>query len=232
MGQTKPLYLAVVIVLIILLVVTMCRKHRRAADRFTIEHATPMISSVDDQAYRVQQRLAGAAQAADAIAKINTKLVDLMRYLRQKYVRPGLGPMNDGRSWGGVHPARRRAVERILMRYNPDNFVENSPHDPSGDTSYVTDKGAIFAMCLRSKREGNELLDFPTLLFVALHELSHIAVDVIDHPKEFWSAFRFILEEAREAGIFTSPDYAAHPVTYCGLDINYSPAYDDSTPSI
>lgn len=237
-APTKPaanwvsrLLLAAVIVLVVLLVLWLGRRAVRPGDHFTIEDTRPVVSQVDDMQYRVQPDLSQAEEAANRIAEINGKLIEVMRWLKQKYLG-STGPRNDGKTWGDLYPERAAAVRRILRRYNPDNFVENSPRDPANDTSYVVDKGSIFALCLRSKGNGYKLLDMTTLMFVALHELTHIAVEVIDHPPEFWRAFKFILQEAWESGIYRSPDFGAHPVDYCGLAVNYSPLYDDATEPI
>ena len=112
------------------------------------------------------------------------------------------------------------AVMKLLARYNPGSLVENSPHNPEGETSYALDKGREIAMCLRDKNSG-ELHDLDTLTFVALHEITHIAIDAADHPAEFWDTFRKILIAAEP--IYISPDFAASPQPYCGLMIDYNP---------
>ena len=140
------------------------------------------------------------------------------------------------RRCGAARPERRDAVARLLARYNPDNLAENSPKDPSGDTSYTIDKGAIVAICLRERdpaASGDpaayDIHDLDTLTFVTLHEMAHIAIEDVDHPKRFWSAFRFLLEEAEEGGVYRSPDFAAAPRYYCGVTIDYNPRYDSGT---
>jgi hypothetical protein len=193
-------------------------------DHFTIEQTTPRVSSLDGMRYRVHEGHAGPQQAADTLAELNRRVIALMRHLRKVYVR---GPAGDR------YPERRRAVNRMLQRYNPDNLAENSPADPSGDTAYSLDKGAVIALCLRSKNTAeNELHDIETLTFVTLHELTHIAVDVLDHPPVFWSTFKFILAEAEDAGIYVSPDYSREPRQYCGVKVDHNPIYDPGLPSI
>ena len=39
--------------------------------------------------------------------------------------------------------------------------------------------------------DENKLIDENTLMFVALHELAHIATESIGHTKEFWANFKF-----------------------------------------
>lgn len=211
------LVLALVAVLVALVIAAVARRF----DRFTIERARPVVSRVDGLSYRVHEGYGHAApdRAADTLATINGRVVDVLRHLRRRYP-------------GGGGP-RRAAVVRLLARYNPDNLAENSPRDPSGDTAYSMNKGALVALCLRERdpaASGDPLVydihDLDTLTFVALHEVTHIAIDAIDHPAEFWATFRFLLEEAEAAGVYVSPDFARAPRVYCGVRIDYNPRYD------
>lgn len=218
---------AVVIVLVVLVIFLVVRRLVLGPDHFTIEHTRPVLSQVDGVKYRVHEDHNGAQRAADMLARLNAKTVDLMRALRARYVR---GPDGD------AFPERREAVEHLLSRYNPDNLAENSPKDPSGDTSYTLDKGAVVAICLRRRGpsptgdpRADDIHDLDTLFFVTLHEMAHIAIDDIDHPKRFWSAFRFLLEAAEEAGVYQSPDFARAPRSYCGVTIDYNPRFDSGT---
>lgn len=223
----RRVLIAVVIVLVVLIVFFVARRLILGADRFTIENTRPVVSRVDGLRYRVHEGHSGPQKAADTLAELNARVVDLMRFLRARYARG---------SAGEIHPARRAAVQRLLARYNPDNLAENSPKDPSGDTSYTLDKGAVVAICLRERDPtvlgdpgAHDIHDMDTLTFVTLHEMGHIAIDDVDHPPRFWSAFRFLLEEAEEAGIYTSPNFAARPRYYCGVKIDYNPRYDVAT---
>jgi predicted metal-dependent hydrolase len=63
-------------------------------------------------------------------------------------------------------------------------------------------------------------------MFVAIHELSHIATKSIGHKTEFWDNFKFLLENAKQAGIHSPTDYKKKPVEYCGMDIKDNPYYD------
>ena len=42
----------------------------------------------------------------------------------------------------------------------------------------------------------------------------------------FWNNFGWLLKQAEAKGIYTFQDFKAHPVSYCGLHITDSPAYD------
>ena len=191
---------------------------QRYADRFTIGQARPLVSGVDGLPYRVHVAHSEPQRAADTLARLNARTVGLLRHLRAAYVRGAAGL---------ARPARRRAAERLLARYSPDSLAENSPFDRAKDTSYTVDKGATVALCLRERGgAGDALHGLDTLTFVTFHEMAHIAVEEVDHPPRFWAAFRFLLEAAEEGGVYRSPDYAARPVRYCGLRVDYNPRYD------
>ena len=63
-------------------------------------------------------------------------------------------------------------------------------------------------------------------MFVALHEISHIATKSIGHKQEFWDNFKFILEEAVEIKIYKPVDYKKKPISYCSLNITDNPYFD------
>ena len=187
--------------------------------RFTISNAHRVGSTVDGMQYRV---FGASGDAADALAELNARVIGIMRMLRDRYVRAPTP---------GQTAAQRRAVARLLARYNPDNIVENSPRDPGHDTSYTIDKGQTLALCLRD-RASNAIYDSDLLLFVTLHEMSHLAIEDITHSDEFWSTFRFLLDAAEAAGLYECADYARAPRMYCGLRVDHSPRWDPAIRSI
>lgn len=218
--------IALVVVLIVVVAGAAAFAAWRKGDQFTLDHTREVRSQVDGLPYRVHLVHGDAGRAADTIAELNRRAIELMRHLRRKYVRGAAG---------AEFPGRKHSAERLLGLYNPDNLAENSPRDPEGDTSYTIDKGAILALCLREKnpaRAGDpasyDIHDLETLTFVTLHELTHIAIEDLDHPPRFWQAFKFVLEEAQEAGVLRNVDYSRRPTVYCGMDIDYNPLFDAS----
>ncbi|HAF76958.1 MAG TPA: hypothetical protein DCG42_06505 [Maribacter sp.] len=63
-------------------------------------------------------------------------------------------------------------------------------------------------------------------MFVALHELAHIASKSIGHTKEFWDNFKFILQNAVKIKIYNPVDYKKENKNYCGMKITDNPLYD------
>lgn len=222
--------IGVVIVLILIVVAVGAASAWKRRDKFTLDRTRGVRSGLDGLEYRVHLAHGNSAAAADTMANLNARVVELLRFLRKKYLRsPG----------GRRFPGREVAVRRLLGLYNPDNLAENSPRDPEGDTSYTIDKGAILALCLREKdpaRSGDpashDIHDLETLTFVTFHELTHIAIKDLDHPRRFWQAFKFILQDAREAGLLQGVDYSRRPTVYCGMDIDYNPFFDRGLPAL
>ena len=57
------------------------------------------------------------------------------------------------------------------------------------------------------KKKGSKLIDENTLMFVALHELSHVASKSIGHTDEFWNNFKFLIKEAETINIYVPENY-------------------------
>ena len=63
-------------------------------------------------------------------------------------------------------------------------------------------------------------------MYVAIHEIAHIATKSVGHTDEFWKNFKFLLQEAKEIGIYEPEDYKKNPKNYCGMKITDNPYYD------
>ena len=82
------------------------------------------------------------------------------------------------------------------------------------------------AFCLNTEKDNNKLIDINTLMFVALHELSHIATKSIGHTDEFWKNFKFLIEEAESINIYKPVNYKETPTKYCSMEITDNPYFD------
>jgi hypothetical protein len=84
-------------------------------------------------------------------------------------------------------------------------------------------------MCLRQRQGPDEsLVDENVMMFVALHEFSHVCTKTVGHDADFWNNFGWILKEAEAQNLYKYTDFSAHPVSYCGVYITDSPRYDPS----
>ncbi len=162
--------------------------------------------------YKVLNEYEDKEKAAKILDYLNSSNIKLMAHLKKKYKNTDM----------------MESIEFLLKNYNPDVIFE---HLPKGidNTSYVVDKGTSIVYCLREKESGkNKIHDLHTLMFVNLHELSHIYNKGWGHKRDFWSSFKFILTEAQEIGIHSPINYSAEPMVYCGLPVKYNPYYDKS----
>ncbi len=164
-----------------------------------------IISNVNGNTFCVRERNK-LQESADLLAKITDKATYFVNYLKEKY-------------------PDKQCVKRLVEGYNPDTIKEILPN--SKHTAYTENKQKMF-FCLNVKKDdtNSKLIDEHTLMFVALHEMSHISCKSIGHKSEFWETFRFLLGEAKIAGIHEPVDYSKEPVEYCSQKINDNPYYE------
>jgi hypothetical protein len=165
-----------------------------------------VVSSIDGNKYCVRER-AKVQEAANLLASVTNKCKDLVAYMVQK------------------HPDDERS-HLLQNGFNPQRVMETLP--TSSFTAYSENKGEKIAFCLSPQKKNGEstLIDEHTLTFVAIHELSHVCTKSIGHKSEFWENFKFLLENAKEAGIHEPKDYNKTPQRYCSMDINDNPYFD------
>ena len=70
------------------------------------------------------------------------------------------------------------------------------------------------------------MIDPNTLMYVAIHELAHIATKEIGHTPNFWRNFKFLLTQAKLINVYNPIDYKNEPQEYCGMTIKDNPYYD------
>lgn len=163
-----------------------------------------VMSSIDGRKYSVRS-LPDKQEAANLLATINRNFASLIKHMERT------APSDD-------------RLMRIVKNYRPDALSEGS--DDGKYTSYSVNKGERLVFCLRARDGTNRLEDINTMMFVALHELAHLASESIGHTKEFWQNFKWILNEAINIGIYQDQDYKAKPKDYCGIKITDSPLHD------
>lgn len=209
---------SLLILLLLLLIYQLYKYIIKKNDTFSISNNILMQSSVDGNKYYVHSHHKNLQLAADTFSLINKKVNQFLSYIYKKYKN-------------SANKKRKEVALLMERRYNINNVRENSPLNIEGDTSYTINKGDIIAVCIRNGFDYG-IHDNITIMFVVLHELTHLAVKSYDHPDEFWQVFKFILLESSESGIYTSPNYSKNPVEYCGININYNPMYDDNIQSV
>ena len=198
--SNKILYYCIGIIVLMIIIKTISQSE--------ILNLKCIISDVDGNRYCVRDRKDNH-RSVNLLAKINERCQNLVKYLKEK------------------HPNDER-IQRLNKGFNPNNMNEILP--TSKLTAYSENKGEKVAFCLNKKGDpsesDNELIDVETLTFVAFHELTHIMCKSYGHNQEFWQNFKFILENAEKAGIYSSKDYKKNPKEYCGMTISDNPRYD------
>lgn len=190
--------------IIIILILFISYKIYRDSDIFQLKC---IVSTVDGDKYCVRERK-DVQGASDLLARITEKMKLLVEYLDEKY------PKESGKD----------NVRRLVQKFNPKKIVETLP--TSEYTAYSENKGQKIAFCLNKKKEdNNHLIEENTLMFVALHEMAHVASKSIGHNTEFWDNFTFLIGEAEEIKIYTPIDYSKKNEEYCGMTITSSPYF-------
>lgn len=163
-----------------------------------------IIASADGNRYCVRNR-EKIDDAANLLANVTNKCKQLVVYMKD------------------THPNDTR-VKKLVAGFNPKSISETLP--TSELTAYSENKGEKIAFCLNTTKGGDTLIDENTLMFVAIHELSHIMTTSIGHKQDFWQNFKFLLQNAKESNIYIPVDYKKKSTEYCGLTINDNPYYD------
>ena len=164
-------------------------------------------SKVDNKEYLVRD-MADKQQAADLMASIRIKMSNLKVHLESKY-------------------PDKPQVKQLNTNFEPDpnRFYESTPD--SDLTSYSVNKGESIHLCLRQREDNNEsLVDENVIMFVSLHEMSHMITKTVGHGQDFWNNFAWLLKEAELIGLYKAQDFKAHPVKYCGMSITDQPSYN------
>ena len=158
-------------------------------------------SSVNGKKYYVRN-LPDKKEAADKLSNIGISLQSLIDSLDEK------------------DKERGEDILRLKKSFNSDYITENIPG--SMYVAYSVNKGEELSICIREK-DTEKFIDNNTILFVAIHELSHIMTDELGHTKLFWDNMKYLLENASSLGIYQITDYNKYPVMYCGMKIDSTP---------
>jgi hypothetical protein len=116
----------------------------------------------------------------------------------------------------------KQYIERLYKNLTNINIFENANNNK--DTSYSVNKGDELIICLRSRNllTYDKFEDPNTVMYVILHEISHIACPEYGHGPLFKKIFAFFTRVAIQLNLYNYVDYSKNPVIYCGLEINAS----------
>jgi predicted RND superfamily exporter protein len=161
-------------------------------------------SDVDHEQYLVRD-LSDKQNAANMLAKIKNNIETLTNYLYSNK---------------NSYPDYVAYIDQLHSRIKNVVVLESS--EDSVYTSYSVNKGDQIVFCLRSRDIPNQMHRMNLLMYVVLHEMSHVACPEYGHTELFKKIFAFITERAISIGLYTKIDFAKEPTEYCGLTITDS----------
>jgi len=160
-------------------------------------------STIDNREYLVRD-LDDKIQAANTLAKIRENMFKLKDYLvkyKDKYSK------------------YKEYIEQLDERIN--DVVINESSADSSYTSYSVNKGEQIVYCIRSKYDGT-IHGVNLLMYVALHEMAHVACPEYGHGDLFKKIFAFFAKTGIELDIYTKINFYESPTEYCGMIISES----------
>lgn len=161
------------------------------------------VKSTVDNMYYLVQNLPDKQESSNLLANVNIRIKKFLKHLRKKYYN-------------------NSDIMRLYRNYNEHQISESLPN--SKYTSYSVNKGEKIIFCVRERdSNNNQLMDINTMMFVAIHELSHLMSISIGHTTEFWSNMKFLLKEAIECQVYDYVAYHKTPKKYCGTVITDTP---------
>lgn len=164
-------------------------------------------SDIDNQYYLVRN-VDDKREAANTLAKIKQNMIllaDDMFLNRNKSENIKYEPY----------------ITRLYEKVRKIIIVESTAD--SKYTSYSINKGEQIVFCLRKRLLPNGLHDINLMMYVVLHEISHVACPIYDnHGPLFKEIFHFITTYAIKLGIYEHIDFRSNPINYCGLMITDS----------
>lgn len=179
--------------------------------KFQYRDMTYVISDIDKRPYLVRNNQ-DKQMAANTLAKLKQNFIHLSNYLFEHKLDKD---MTDYQIY----------IDRLHDRVNSIVLVEST--QDSIYTSYSINKGEQIVFCLRSRKLFNQLHDINLMMYVCLHEISHVASPYYEpehgnHGPIFKKVFGFMLNQAEKIGIYTKINFREHPEEYCGLTIEDS----------
>ena len=157
-------------------------------------------SSNDNRKYRLLD-LPGKEKCMEILVQLNKNVIQLLSYVKNE---------------------EREGIQDLLDNYRPDSLCENLENRSL--QAYSLNKGEEICLCLREPENELEIIDdMNTLMFVLVHELSHLMTDDIGHTNKFWNNMAYLLKKANEINLYTPINYSVTPVMYCGVKIDETP---------
>lgn len=189
-------FIVVAIIVLILSIIITCIKKLMISNNRGVNTR----SNVDHKTYYVKQA-PNSQESADVLAKINFNLSVIKTFFKDKY-----------------NSDKKSAYSYDRIKNKKISLEENTLNK---HTSYSVNKGEKIVLCLRSKAD-NKIHDINLLMYVVLHEISHVICPEIDHTEMFDNIFSFVRESATKCGVYDAKLAFTNHTEYCGINIENS----------
>lgn len=156
-------------------------------------------SNIDNNYYYVSN-LENKQEIADMLAQIKLNIKYLLEYLKQ----------NQNEEY-------KEYVKNLEDNIDKVDILENI--DEYNYTSYSVNKGEELVLCVKNQKT-KQLYNINLIMYVVLHEISHIMCPEYGHGKLFQKIFGYVTQEAINCGIYHNIDFNNNPQEYCGLTIH------------
>jgi predicted metal-dependent hydrolase len=120
-----------------------------------------------------------------------------------------------------MFPGFEKYIDQLSYNFNENRTIIYETDPTSELTSYSVNKGEELSFCLHSKKT-NKLHNINLLMYVAIHEMAHIACPEIGHGDLFKKIFKKLAEQAIIIGIYKKINYSLQPTEYCGMTLSSS----------
>jgi hypothetical protein len=164
-------------------------------------------SDIDDSYYLVRN-MSDKISASNTLARIRQNIIKISDYLYENKEH------DDNKKYAKYINILNKKVRDIVIG-------ESTPD--SAYTSYSVNKGEQIIFCIRTRKIPYNLHDINLMMYVALHEISHVACPIYDnHGPLFKEIFAFIVKTAIKINLYKKIDFEANNQNYCGLMITDS----------
>ena len=170
---------------------------------------TYVMSDIDNMLYMVRNRQ-DKKEAANLLARLRQNWNIITNYMYDK-----MNNVSDNIKYKEFSPYI------IQLKNKINDIVIRESTAITKYTSYTINKGEQIIFCIRSKIY-EKIHDINLIMYVALHEISHVACPEYGHTDLFKKIFHFICQEAVVLKLYRPDNYNIQPLEYCGMIINES----------
>jgi hypothetical protein len=110
---------------------------------------------------------------------------------------------------------------RIRKRWNGKLYETAVEDHPEEALAYSVDKGRAIHICVIDS--NGRLANTNAMLFVAIHELAHVAETTYGHGPSFFETMKYLLEVADKVGVYHYQDHNSSFVSVCGRRLGHNP---------